>query len=97
MGMSMRENGKMTRHMGMVNTFIWMGLNIQEIGRMINKMVKGRKFGQIKRHMKATIFKARNMVKVYLSGLMVQNIRENFTRITFMGLENISGKMVENM
>ena len=64
---------------------------------MINKMVRVRKFGQIKRHTKATISKARNMVKVYLSGLMVRNIRENFTRITFMDLGNISGKMEENM
>ena len=60
-------------------------------------MVKGKRFGPIKRHMKATIFKARNMVKEYLSGLMVQNIRENFTRIIFTDLGNISGKMVENM
>ena len=74
-----------------------MALNIQEIGRMINKMVKEKKFGQIKRLMKATIYKEKNTVKEYLNGLMDQNIKENFIRIIFMDLENINGRMAENM
>ena len=74
-----------------------MALNIQEIGRMINKMVKEKKCGQIKRLMRATIYKEKNTVREYLNGLMVQNIKENFTKIISMELENINGRMVESM
>ena len=45
-------NGKMTRLMDMVFTFIWTEPLILEIGRMINRMVMGSKLGQMDQNMK---------------------------------------------
>ena len=59
----MKVNGKMIKQMVMVNIYKKMELYLKEIGKMINKMVKELKFGDLKPNLKVILLKEKNRVK----------------------------------
>jgi hypothetical protein len=79
------------------NMFIWMELNILDNGKMIDKMEREKKYGLMVLVIRANIKMEKKMVEVFLNGLMVQSMLENFFKITYKDRVNIVGKMEENM
>jgi hypothetical protein len=61
MGMSMKENGKMTKLMDMVNTIIQMAHVMRVCGKKINNMVEVKKLGRMVLVMKEIISKVKKM------------------------------------
>jgi hypothetical protein len=61
MGMSMKENGKMTKLMDMVNTIIQMEHVMRVCGKKINNMVEVKKLGRMVLVMKEIISKVKKM------------------------------------
>ena len=59
------------------NIFLCKEFNMRVIGKMICKMVKEQNYELMGQNMKDYIFKAKNMVKVYIFGLMDQNTMDN--------------------
>ena len=79
----------------MENIIIWMVQFIKGNGMKISNMVMDLRSGQMGQNMKASTNSARRMERVDLIGLMDHHMLENSQIITYMGLENISGKMAE--
>ena len=77
--------------------FIWMELNTLDIGKMISKMEKAKKYGQIVLVIKDNIKMEKKMEKEHLSGQMDLFMLGNSFKIIYKELVNIFGKMVENM
>jgi len=61
---------------------IWTALNMSEIGKKTNKMVRGRKLGQMGLNTKAITSWAKNIAKVFSSGQMDLPIKANFNQTT---------------
>jgi len=61
---------------------IWTALNMSEIGKKTNKMVRGRKLGQMALSTKAITSWAKNMAKVFSSGQMGLPIKANSNQTT---------------
>ena len=83
----------MIKPMDMENIFILMEQLTQDNGKMINNMVKERKFGQMVQNMKEIILKVESMVGVNFYFMMVQYIKVNSNTIIFMDLVYIYGLM----
>ena len=96
-GMCTRENGKMTRLMGMENTCTPMVPNTKVIGKKINNTEKEKKHGLMVLAMKVTTLMERKMVMVNSSGLMVQPTKDNSRITTFMEEESIFGLIIDAM
>ena len=71
-------NGLKIKHMAMVFTVILMGLNMKEIGKMINKMVKALNHGLMEPLMKENIKQVKNSDLANLNGQMVLLTKDNF-------------------
>jgi hypothetical protein len=71
--------------------------NILDNGKMIDKMEKEKKSGQMELVIKDNIKMEKKMGKVHLNGLMDLFILEISFKIIYKVKENIVGKMVENM
>jgi hypothetical protein len=87
----MKENGRMIKLMAMVNICTWMVLVMRDIGKKINSMVSGEKFGLMAQHLKVNMLMVRNMVKVHLLGLIVVSIQVNSLITIFMAKEFTNG------
>jgi hypothetical protein len=70
MVMSMRESGKMIRHMALENICILMELSTKAIGKKTSNMVWVEKLGLMEHAMRDSMWKARRMVEANSSGLM---------------------------
>ena len=97
MAMFMLDNGRMTKPMEKEPTFLNVGPSISVTGFKTNKMEEVNKPGLMKLSTLANIQMARNMEKENLCGLMTALTREIFSKITFMVLEDMSGKMEKSM
>lgn len=95
MVMSMKENGKMIRPMGMENICIQMALNTRVNGKKISNMVRVKKPGQMVLAMKVIMLKERKMALVNLNGLMAPHTKDNFLITTFMEEVSISGLTID--
>jgi len=91
MQMCMKVIGKMTKPMEEQHILMPMGLNIWEIGKMINKKVLEKKFGLMVLNMKANTYKERNKAKESFSGQMEVNMMDYSKIITFMVMVHILG------
>jgi len=54
---------------------------MKALGKMTYSMDKGKKHGLTGLSMKGNTWEAKNMVKVYIVGMMVQGMEENGTKI----------------
>jgi hypothetical protein len=84
MEMSTRENGRMTRLMGLAGISILMGLSMRVIGRKTNNMEQARRLGQMVHVMKETIKMERRMVEESSCGQMGLLMMASLLIITFM-------------
>lgn len=66
-------------------------------GPRINKMDMDNKFGPMEQCIKDNIKVEKSMVKVFLCGVMIALMKDNFSKIIFMVKADTLGKMVEFM
>lgn len=69
------------------------GRNIRVSGNKTSSMVMVRKTGQMRQSIKDSIKMERNMGRDFFCGRMIALMKANFSRIIFMVLVNMSGKM----
>lgn len=93
--MCTKECGSKTRHTERDFTFMLMVLDTKEIGLQINNMAKAVKFGPMAQFLKATTFKVKSTVKVFLCGLMTAATKENLKITKLVVKVNTNGKMDE--
>ena len=93
----MKENGKIIKQMDMDIINISQENIMMEIGKMINKMEKGKKLGLMVLLMKEIMSQGKEMVMVFLNGLMEVNMKEIFVIICLMERVNILGVIKENI
>ena len=91
----MKVTGEMTKLMERVYILTWITQDMRVIGLKISNMDTVLNNGQMEHLMKATMLKARSMVKESLLGLMAAPLLENSMTITFMGVEFMNGQMNE--
>lgn len=77
MVISMRVNGNWIKQMGLVCIYMLMEQNILDNGKMICKMERVMRYGQMAQNMKVIILKVKNMDMVKYTLLMVQHIKDN--------------------
>ena len=77
MVMSMKGNGNWIKQMDLVCMYMLMEQNILDNGKMICKMERVMKYGQMDRNMKGIILRVKNMGMVKYILLMVQHIKDN--------------------
>ena len=90
-------NGLKTRRMEKEPTFPIAAPNTLGSGLRINKMEKVKKLGQIRLYTWETIKTEKNMARASSCGLMTAPTKANSFKTTFMVMENMNGKMEENM
>ena len=66
-------------------------------GKKINKTVLEKKYGHMEQFMKENIFKAKKKEEDYLNGQMDPFMMDKYSKIIFKDLENIDGKIVEDI
>mgnify|MGYP001807978036 CR=1 FL=1 len=77
--------------------FIWMVLSILVNGKMIDRMEKEKKYGQMELVMKDNTKMVKKTEEVHSNGLMDLFMWETSFRTIFKDKESIVGRMVENM
>ena len=65
-------------------------------GKMISNMAKVLKLGQMAQATKAATSLVKRVVKVFINGVMVQNLMENGTTTQSVGVELTNGRMEGN-
>ena len=71
--------------------------NMKDNGRMINRMEKAMKYGQMALSMKERIVKGRNMVLENINGMMAQRMKVIGQKIKLVDLEFTFGQMEDVM
>lgn len=83
--------------MDLVYIYMLMEQNILDSGKMICKMGRVMKYGQMDQNMKVIILKVKNMDMVKYILLMVQHIKDNLIWMIYMVKVYINGIMVKFM
>ena len=93
----MTDIGKTIKHAAMVSIRTLMVRSIRVIGRMINSMVKDKRYGPTVHNTKATISSDKKMDLVDSSGPTNPLSKVTFSKIIYMVKAHIGGQMVESI